>query len=82
MVIFMWTQLNILTEAERATLLQSSVRSCVQVGLSFLLCKMKYYKKNLRYKGAKSIWNWSLSDWIAYIIILIIFGIIYYFSKL
>jgi len=58
------------------------MRSCVQAGLSFLYAKMKYYRKNLRYKGAKPIWDWSLSEWISYGIILIIFGVIYYFSNL
>lgn len=91
MVLYKWTQFNI-TETwsdaflasfrERATFATVSVRDCVQAGSPFVVQKMKYYRKNLRYKGAKPIWNWSPSELISYIIILIIFGVIFYFSKL
>lgn len=43
---------------------------------------MAFYHHNRRYKGAKSIWDWSFSDWIAYFVILSILGIIYFFTKL
>ena len=46
-----------------------------------LLCKNMYYRKH-KYKGAKPIWDWSFSDLIAYLIILSILGIIYFFTKL
>jgi len=89
MLLCKWTQINIRTLevmpfciTSRNSVIRYSVRkNLCPSEWRFLLFQMKYYQKKLKYKGAKSIWDWSLSEWIGYAIILIIFALIYYFSN-
>ena len=92
MVRYMWNQINTRTlevmlfciASGKGDLCYSVRKDLIPSRVAFLRSQkntMASYHHNRRYKGAKSIWDWTFSDWIAFAAISMIIGIIYYFSK-